>query len=65
MPLAVFFHANADEDHGHDEGNDAFFFGGKDEEIHRLPWIAWSAVAAEARVSRRKKSSAAQRRMRC
>lgn len=34
MPFAVFFDADADEDHEHDEGDDAFFFGGENEEVH-------------------------------
>jgi hypothetical protein len=34
MTFAVFFNADSHEDHKHDEGNDAFFFRSKDEEVH-------------------------------
>jgi hypothetical protein len=39
MSLAVFLYANAYQDHEHDEGDDALFFRGENEEVHsRLIW---------------------------
>jgi hypothetical protein len=35
MLFSVFLHSNADEDHECNEGHDAFFFRGEDEEVHR------------------------------
>lgn len=35
MSLPIFLHTNADDDHEHGEGDDAFFFRGKNEEVHR------------------------------
>jgi hypothetical protein len=34
MTFAVFLYADADQNHEHDEGNDALFFRSKDEEVH-------------------------------
>jgi hypothetical protein len=35
MASAIFLYANADEDHEHDEGDDALFFWGESEKAHR------------------------------
>jgi hypothetical protein len=34
MALAIFFYPDADQNHEHDESDDAFFFGREDKEFH-------------------------------